>query len=640
MRPVAGDVIGGKYRIVRLIGDGGMGSVFEARHEVLGSVVALKFLHTELARRPGLASRFLQEARVSASIQSAHVTRVTDVDQTPDGAPYLVMELLIGENLQQVLDRTNKLNRDQAVDYALQILSGLEAAHALNVVHRDLKPDNVFVTNSNGGPILKLLDFGIAKLRESREYQHGLTRPGSVMGTPEYMAPEQLYAADRVDHRADLYSLGAILYEMLTGSRPAYGDDATQIVAQVVQGNVKPLRELDSTLPEGLAVVVHRALDPDKNRRFETALAMRIALAPFAGELSHAGRLAGTPSPSVLIAPPENLAGNKPRTGLPAAELQERRASGMLGQGVVGAGSPAAANPAGPNPVGPSVAAAPGNGGSPPSLGTPWRTAEAERPSGLVPPTIPPERGPNLDYEPQRTVLPKGATQEASAEVMQQIASALQVSGPRGGSALPGMMHAGAPQPHYGSYVQPSSSSSGSGRIIGAVLALFFGLMVAGGVILAIAILSRREDDLQIPTEPPATNINAQDPSLPVTVAPMTTPEGQGQVILNTPTATPTPAPTPTPTPKPKPTYGNSGGTAPKDAGADSGGADAGTLIIPFPFPLPSTLRPIPFPTLPSGFPFPFPPARNAQGKLSQPLPEGQITESTGQPTPGKPSSP
>ena len=194
MRPNPGDVIGGKFRIVRMIGDGGMGAVFEARHEVLGTSVALKFLHTELARRQGLATRFLQEARVSASIQSPHVTKVTDVEQTADGTPYLVMELLTGESLQQLLDRQRKLPKDQAIDFVLQILSGLEAAHALGVVHRDLKPDNVFITPSTGGPVCKLLDFGIAKLRQTNDYNKGLTRPGALMGTPCL-----LYTSDAAD---------------------------------------------------------------------------------------------------------------------------------------------------------------------------------------------------------------------------------------------------------------------------------------------------------------------------------------------------------------------------------------------------------------------------------------------------------
>ncbi|HEX7453759.1 MAG TPA: protein kinase [Polyangiaceae bacterium] len=297
MRPVPGDVIGGKYRIVRLIGDGGMGTVYEAHHEFLETTVALKFLHSELAQRAGLGSRFLQEARVSARIRSPHVTHVTDVDQTADGSPYLVMELLHGEPLQQAMDRRGKLPVEQAVDFALQILSGLESAHAIGVVHRDLKPDNVFIVPATGGPLLKLIDFGIAKLRASTEYQKGLTRAGVVMGTPEYMAPEQLFSAETVDHRADLYSLGVILFEMLSGRRPTDGDDVEAIVAAVVSGNVRHLAALEPSLNPGLVAVVERSLAADREARFATALEMRLALAPFAGALSHAGRLAASSEP-------------------------------------------------------------------------------------------------------------------------------------------------------------------------------------------------------------------------------------------------------------------------------------------------------------------------------------------------------
>ena len=295
MRPVPGDVIGGKYRIVRVIGDGGMGTVYEAHHEVLETNVALKFLHGELAQRPGLGSRFLQEARVSARIHSPHVTHVTDVDQMADGSPYLVMELLQGEPLQQAMDRLGKLIPTQAVDFALQILAGLEAAHAIGVVHRDLKPDNVFIVPSSNGPLLKLIDFGIAKLRASTVYQKGLTRAGVVMGTPEYMAPEQLFAAENVDHRADLYSLGVILFEMLSARRPADGDDVETIVAAVVSGNVRHLAQLEPNLPKALVAAVERALLPDREARFGSALEMRVALAPFTGVLSYGSGLAAGP---------------------------------------------------------------------------------------------------------------------------------------------------------------------------------------------------------------------------------------------------------------------------------------------------------------------------------------------------------
>ena len=303
MRPAVGDVIGGKYRILRLIGDGGMGTVYEARHEFLETNVALKFLHSDLAKRAGLGSRFLQEARVSARIRSPHVTHVTDVDQTADGSPYLVMELLHGEPLQQAMDRHGKLPPEQAVDFALQILAGLESAHAIGVVHRDLKPDNVFIVPGTDGPLLKLIDFGIAKLRASTEFQKGLTRAGVVMGTPEYMAPEQLFAAENVDHRADLYSLGVILFEMLAGRRPADGDDVEAIVAAVVSGRVRHLADLEPGLAPALVAIVERALLPDREARFGSALEMRSALTPYAGALSHARRPSERPEPAAFAAP-------------------------------------------------------------------------------------------------------------------------------------------------------------------------------------------------------------------------------------------------------------------------------------------------------------------------------------------------
>ncbi len=304
-----GELVSGKYRVVRLIGDGGMGVVYEARHEVLGSGVALKFLHAELAKRPGLTQRFLQEARVSATIQSPHVTHVTDVDTAQDGSPYLVMELLSGQPLQRLLDQQGRLAHDQSLDFALQILAGLEAAHAIGVVHRDLKPDNVFVTPSAGGPLLKLIDFGIAKLRASSEYTKGLTRAGVIMGTPEYMAPEQLYSAHTTDLRADIYSLGVMLFEMLSGVRPADGEDADHIIALVEAGKARRLVDVAPGVPSGLVQLIERAMAPNRDARFASAAELRLALAPFAGQLSHAGRLAA-------IAPPLEVVTRPPATGL------------------------------------------------------------------------------------------------------------------------------------------------------------------------------------------------------------------------------------------------------------------------------------------------------------------------------------
>jgi eukaryotic-like serine/threonine-protein kinase len=314
-----GELVSGKYRILRLIGDGGMGSVYEARHEQLGVPVALKFLRADIAERPGLAARFLQEARVSATLNSPHVAHVTDVDTAANGSPYLVMELLSGESLQSLLDRRGRLSRDEALDFALQILVGLDTAHARGVVHRDLKPDNVFVTPAAGGPLLKLIDFGIAKLRESSEFKKELTSAGVVMGTPEYMAPEQLYAAHEVDARADIYSLGVMLFEMLSGTRPADGDDVERIVGRVLTGEVKRLGTLLPELPPGLIAAVEKAMHPNRDERFESADACRLALTPFAGVLSRAGELARAmpPTGQMPVQAPQSVVPRLEPAGIP-----------------------------------------------------------------------------------------------------------------------------------------------------------------------------------------------------------------------------------------------------------------------------------------------------------------------------------
>jgi serine/threonine protein kinase len=302
-----GQLLNGKYRIARRIGVGGMASVYEAQHVGLGTPVAVKVLLPELARAPTIADRFRREARISATLESPHVIDVTDVDQLPDGRPYLVMELLRGRSLEELLLAEKPLGRERAVDIGLQILLGLECAHALGVVHRDLKPGNVFLaerpaTEQREGPIVKLLDFGIAKVRASTEFQ-ALTRPGMVMGTPEYMAPEQAYSADQASTRSDLYSVGVMLYEMLSGEIPARGDVPLIVAQQVITGQVKPLRELCPGLPEGLLSLVQRTLEPNPLGRPESALELRRELSAFAGQLSPAGRVAAHTPPRERPAP-------------------------------------------------------------------------------------------------------------------------------------------------------------------------------------------------------------------------------------------------------------------------------------------------------------------------------------------------
>jgi len=413
-----GHLLGGKYRIERRIGVGGMGSVYEARHAGLGTPVAIKVLLPILAKVPTVADRFRREAQVSATLKSPHVIQVTDVDQLPDGRPYLVMELLEGQSLQEYLDQHETLSREEAVDIGLQILLGLECAHALGVVHRDLKPGNVFLDTRGVGRVAKLLDFGVAKVKATPEFQ-ALTRPGMVMGTPEYMAPEQAFSADQADARSDLYSVGVMLYEMLSGALPAEGSLPIAVAHQVMTRQVRSLRELCPGLPEGLVTLVHRAMEPERVARFESAQEMRRALSAFAGELSLAGRVAasvalGPRSVQVTSGPagtekvqamsplppaPGGLAAAPLVARVPAAtaEMSHFRRSPTRPEApaeLAPAAAPAAARPAAPAaspPPAPAPAAPPG--GRPIS-----RTAEMPEVRGRVAPTLPtPDLPPPLD---------------------------------------------------------------------------------------------------------------------------------------------------------------------------------------------------------------------------------------------------
>ncbi|HEX3762946.1 MAG TPA: serine/threonine-protein kinase, partial [Kofleriaceae bacterium] len=217
-----GTVLAGKYRIERRLGRGGMGLVLAAEHIELRSVVAIKCLHDAYARRSDVVMRFLREARASARLQSEHVCRVFDVDRLDTGVPYLVMELLHGRDLAQVLRATGPLDPATVAAYLVQACDAIGEAHAAQIVHRDLKPSNLFLTRRrDGAPLIKVLDFGVAKAPE--EGSPVLTDASTVVGSPRYMAPEQIRAARIADARSDIWSLGVILYELVSGRPPFEG---------------------------------------------------------------------------------------------------------------------------------------------------------------------------------------------------------------------------------------------------------------------------------------------------------------------------------------------------------------------------------------------------------------------------------
>ncbi|MES1207003.1 MAG: serine/threonine-protein kinase, partial [Pseudomonadota bacterium] len=219
-----GEIVGGKYRIVRLLAKGGMGVVYEAQHTVVRRRFAIKFLRRELAERRDILTRFQREAEAAGALENENVTAAVDFGVAEDGTPYILMEYLVGESLAALMERQGRLPVARATDLVIQACAGVAAAHAAGIVHRDLKPHNLFVCRRHDGTdLLKVLDFGVAKLQVAEEAS-AATRTGMVLGTAAYMSPEQARGERMVDGKTDVYALGAILYEMLSRKRPHPGD--------------------------------------------------------------------------------------------------------------------------------------------------------------------------------------------------------------------------------------------------------------------------------------------------------------------------------------------------------------------------------------------------------------------------------
>jgi len=269
-------VVAGTYRVLDEIGAGSMGEVFEAEHVRLGSRVAVKFLKAAALAEPRAVSRFRTEARALAALQSEYVVRVFDCGELPDGTPYLVMERLLGEDLRSLLARTGALPVQRAVRLALDACQGLAAVHGAGVVHRDLKPANLFVTRrDSGAELCKILDFGVAKLVTS-----DATHQGHLLGTVRYMAPEQLEDASSATEKTDIYSLGAILYEALTGAPVHAAATLQKTMFEVLNGTVRPISQYRA-VPARLERAVLRALSKLPGER-PSARELSRELRPFA----------------------------------------------------------------------------------------------------------------------------------------------------------------------------------------------------------------------------------------------------------------------------------------------------------------------------------------------------------------------
>jgi tRNA A-37 threonylcarbamoyl transferase component Bud32 len=276
-----GDVLASKYRVERILGHGGMGVVVAARHEQLGFLVALKFMLPGFGTAGVPTQRFLREARAAGSLHGEHVARVTDFGTLESGAPYIVMEFLQGTDLQGVLDRVGPLPVHEAAEYLRQACKGMAEAHALGIVHRDLKPQNLFLTKRpDGTPLVKVLDFGISKL-VGHDASMSVTSSTEMMGSPLYMAPEQVRSSKNVDSRADIYSLGVILYQLVTGRVPIEAETLGELFEQMFTQPMQPPSTHRPDLPAEFDSLIMRCLAKNPDERLATVTELEAALAPF-----------------------------------------------------------------------------------------------------------------------------------------------------------------------------------------------------------------------------------------------------------------------------------------------------------------------------------------------------------------------
>ena len=314
-----GDVLAGRYRVDRILGVGGMGVVVAAHHIQLDDKVAIKFLLPATLTNKEAVARFAREARVAVKIKSEHVARVSDVGTLENGAPYMVMEFLDGSDLAAWIRDRGPLPVEQAAEFVLQACEALAEAHALGIVHRDLKPANlVVVRRADGVSSVKVLDFGISKITNTTGSggDSSMTRTSAVMGSPLYMSPEQMQSSRNVDARGDIWALGVILYELVTGEAPFVAETMPELVLQIMSAQPVPLQSRRANLPEGLEAVILRCLEKDRGKRYATVGQLAVELLPFAPKRAKSSveRISGIMqsagmSASALAVPPSSDSG-------------------------------------------------------------------------------------------------------------------------------------------------------------------------------------------------------------------------------------------------------------------------------------------------------------------------------------------
>ena len=281
--PRAGDVIAQKYRVERVLGVGGMGVVLAVTHLQLGEPYAIKCLLPKSAADAETVERFMREARAAVRIKSEHIAHVSDVGKLDNGSPYILMEYLVGQDLADLSKQHGPLSVRDAVEYVLQACTGIAEAHAHGIVHRDLKPSNLFLTRRlDGASLVKVLDFGISKaVGDATPHNPSLTQTASVFGSPAYMSPEQIRSAKNVDYRTDVWSLGVILYELLTGELPFIAETSGGLLSAIAADDPQRLRDRRPDAGDALDSVVQRCLEKKVQNRFQSVAELANALEPF-----------------------------------------------------------------------------------------------------------------------------------------------------------------------------------------------------------------------------------------------------------------------------------------------------------------------------------------------------------------------
>ncbi len=341
--PLVGTTLAERYRVIRRIGEGGMGLVYEAEHAVIEKRVALKVLREDFSSRPEVVQRFQLEAKSASRIGHEHIVDISDFGTTPSGASYFVMEFLDGEDLANVLAREGTVPVERTVDILLQCCRALGAAHAKGIVHRDMKPENIFLTRRGDNPdFVKIVDFGIAKMSDiETEGAPGrkLTKTGMIFGTPEYMSPEQA-AGKKLDHRVDVYAIGVILYECLVGRVPFVGDTFMGVLTQHMFEDPPAIRDANpaTTATPELEAVVYKALAKSPDERYQTMDELHDALeAALAGE--SAGTLAGHADPAKYRSKVKRPPAARPAAPTPGAASSSEPAPRGLRPAVLAAGA-------------------------------------------------------------------------------------------------------------------------------------------------------------------------------------------------------------------------------------------------------------------------------------------------------------